>query len=57
MAMVKTPIEIDEDALATAAEVLGTKTKKNRSTRRSGRLVSGWSACAPWPGSARWPTG
>jgi Arc/MetJ family transcription regulator len=29
MAMVKTPIEIDEDALATAAEVLGTKTKKD----------------------------
>jgi Arc/MetJ family transcription regulator len=29
MAMVKTPIEIDEEALATAAEVLGTKTKKD----------------------------
>ena len=29
MAMTKTPIEIDEDALATAAEVLGTKTKKD----------------------------
>jgi Arc/MetJ family transcription regulator len=29
MAMVKTPIEIDEDALAVAAEVLGTKTKKD----------------------------
>ncbi|WP_231387147.1 type II toxin-antitoxin system VapB family antitoxin [Nocardia sp. BMG111209] len=29
MAMVKTPIEIDEQALATAAEVLGTKTKKD----------------------------
>jgi Arc/MetJ family transcription regulator len=29
MAMVKTPVEIDEDALATAAEVLGTKTKKD----------------------------
>jgi Arc/MetJ family transcription regulator len=29
MAMVKTPIEIDEDALATAAEVLGTRTKKD----------------------------
>ena len=29
MSMVKTPIEIDEDALATAAEVLGTKTKKD----------------------------
>ena len=29
MAMVKTPIEIDEAALATAAEVLGTETKKD----------------------------
>jgi Arc/MetJ family transcription regulator len=28
MAMVKTPIEIDQDALAVAAEVLGTKTKQ-----------------------------
>ena len=30
MSMVKTPIEIDEEALAMAAEVLGTKTKKTR---------------------------
>lgn len=29
MAMVKTPVEIDEDALRVAAEVLGTKTKKD----------------------------
>jgi Arc/MetJ family transcription regulator len=29
MAMAKTPIEIDQDALAVAAEVLGTKTKKD----------------------------
>jgi Arc/MetJ family transcription regulator len=29
VAMIKTPIEIDEEALATAAEVLGTKTKKD----------------------------
>jgi Arc/MetJ family transcription regulator len=29
MAMIKTPIEIDQEALATAAEVLGTKTKKD----------------------------
>jgi Arc/MetJ family transcription regulator len=29
MAMVKTPIEIDQEALAVAAEVLGTKTKKD----------------------------
>jgi len=28
MTMVKTPIEIDQEALALAAEVLGTKTKK-----------------------------
>jgi Arc/MetJ family transcription regulator len=27
--MVKTPVEIDTEALATAAEVLGTKTKKD----------------------------
>jgi Arc/MetJ family transcription regulator len=27
--MIKTSIEIDEEALATAAEVLGTKTKKD----------------------------
>ena len=29
MAMVKTPVEIDQDALALAAEVLGTRTKKD----------------------------
>ena len=29
VAMAKTPIEIDLDALAVAAEVLGTKTKKD----------------------------
>lgn len=29
MAMVKTPIEIDQEALETAAEVLGTRTKKD----------------------------
>jgi Arc/MetJ family transcription regulator len=29
MAMAKTPIEIDQEALATAAEVLGTTTKKD----------------------------
>jgi Arc/MetJ family transcription regulator len=29
MSMVKTPIEIDTEALETAAEVLGTKTKKD----------------------------
>ena len=38
MAMVKTPVEIDQEALALAAEVLGTKTKKRtRSTPRSAR--------------------
>jgi Arc/MetJ family transcription regulator len=43
MAMAKTPIEIDLEALATAAEVLGTKTKKdtvNEALREVGqRLV------------------
>ncbi|MHB1596150.1 MAG: type II toxin-antitoxin system VapB family antitoxin [Streptosporangiaceae bacterium] len=29
MSVTKTPIEIDEDALRVAAEVLGTKTKKD----------------------------
>jgi Arc/MetJ family transcription regulator len=29
MTMIKTPIEIDQQALETAAEVLGTKTKKD----------------------------
>ena len=29
MTMVKTPVEIDQEALALAAEVLGTKTKKD----------------------------
>ena len=29
MTMMKTPIEIDQEALETAAEVLGTKTKKD----------------------------
>ena len=29
MAVMKTPIEIDQEALETAAEVLGTKTKKD----------------------------
>ena len=29
MTMIKTPIEIDQEALKTAAEVLGTKTKKD----------------------------
>jgi Arc/MetJ family transcription regulator len=29
MAMIKTPIEIDQEALEVAAEVLGTKTKKD----------------------------
>ena len=42
-AMAKTPIEIDQEALATAAEVLGTKTKKdtvNEALREVGqRLV------------------
>jgi Arc/MetJ family transcription regulator len=40
MGYVKTPIEIDEDALTNAAEVLGTKTKKdtvNAALREVGR--------------------
>ncbi len=40
MAMMKTPIEIDQEALAVAAEVLGTKTKKdtvNAALREVGR--------------------
>ena len=43
MAMLKTPIAIDQEALATAAELLGTKTKKdtvNEALREVGqRLV------------------
>ena len=42
MSMVKTPVEIDEEALATAAEVLGTKTKKdtvNAALREVGRRL------------------
>lgn len=43
MSMVKTPIELDQEALAIAAEVLGTKTKKetvNAALREVGqRLV------------------
>lgn len=40
--MAKTPIEIDEEALATAAEVLGTKTKRdtvNAALREVGRRL------------------
>jgi Arc/MetJ family transcription regulator len=37
MSKVKTPIEIDQEALAVAAEVLGTKTKKTPLTRRSAK--------------------
>ena len=49
MAMVKTPIEIDEEALRTAAEVLGTKTKKdtvNAALREVGQRLTRLSALA-----------
>jgi len=42
MTMVKTPIEIDTEALAVAAEVLGTKTKKdtvNAALREVGQRI------------------
>jgi Arc/MetJ family transcription regulator len=48
MAMVKTPIEIDQDALAIAAEVLGTTTKKdtvNAALREVGQRLCA-AACA-----------
>ena len=41
MTMIKTPIEIDQEALEIAAEVLGTKTKKNTVERLSRRWASG----------------
>jgi Arc/MetJ family transcription regulator len=49
MTMVKTPIEIDEEALRTAAEVLGTKTKKdtvNAALREVGQRLTRLSALA-----------
>jgi Arc/MetJ family transcription regulator len=49
MAMVKTPVEIDEEALATAAEVLGTKTKKdtvNAALREVGQRLARLQALA-----------
>ena len=54
MTMIKTPIEIDQEALETAAEVLGTKTKKdtvNAALKEVGQRRPG---CARWPPSARW---
>ena len=56
MAMVKTPIEIDQDALSVAAEVLGTTTKKdtvNAALREVGQRLVRLRALA---GSGRWPT-
>ncbi len=42
----KTPIEIDQEALATAAEVLGTSTRKEfAATRRPTAGEPGWSSC------------
>jgi Arc/MetJ family transcription regulator len=49
MAMVKTPVEIDEEALATAAQVLGTKTKKdtvNAALREVGQRLARLEALA-----------
>jgi Arc/MetJ family transcription regulator len=49
MAKVKTPIEIDEEALATAAEVLGTRTKKdtvNAALREVGQRLARLQAIA-----------
>ena len=49
MVMVKTPIEIDEEALRTAAQVLGTKTKKdtvNAALREVGQRLTRLSAVA-----------
>jgi predicted nucleic acid-binding protein len=42
MTMVKTPVEIDQEALALAAEVLGTKTKKD-----TVNAARGWTAPGP----------
>jgi len=55
MTMVKTPVEIDQEALALAAEVLGTKTKKdtvNAALREVGQRLDrlrALAACARWP--------
>ena len=49
MAMVKTAIEIDEEALRTAAQVLGTKTKDdtvNAALRQVGHRLTRLSALA-----------
>lgn len=56
MAMVKTPVEIDQDALALAAEVLGTKTKKDTVNAALREVGSAWTGCARWHACARWPT-
>lgn len=49
MAMIKSPIEIDQDALEIAAEVLGTKTKKdtvNAALREVGQRLTRMRALA-----------
>ena len=56
MTMVKTVIEIDQQALAIAAEVLARRQRRTRSTQPSARWGSGWCECEPWPRLARWPT-
>jgi Arc/MetJ family transcription regulator len=58
MTMIKTPIEIDQEALETAAEVLGTKTKKdtvNAALKEVGQRLTRLRALATlgemvWPG-------
>ena len=65
MATAKTPIEIDQEALAVAAEVLGTTTKKdtvNAALREVGqrlvrlRALARLGEMADRPGAARRPT-
>jgi hypothetical protein len=48
-------IDIDDDALAEASELLGTKTKRTRSTPRCARLPGGYAGprrSRGWPRSA-----
>ena len=56
MTMVKTPIEVDTEALAVAAEVLGTKTEDDSVDAALREVGHGWCGCAPWPGSEGWRT-
>jgi Bacterial antitoxin of type II TA system, VapB len=51
---VKTAIEIDQEALALAAEVLGTTTKKDTVNAALREVGSAWSDCGLSRGSAKW---